>query len=428
MDSNFVLNNKNTFFVLDDTIIRELEQRNTVLLPNLNKMVISSQQLAYTSLFLTPEVRDVNLLMLPTTIASLTNLTLDIPTRAPRLKTLKLTQSTRWNSAQISLVRHALNELLENVNLESFYCDWFELTDKMTMSLLRMPALDSITMRKEVEHLVTLLQTRHRCKPLIKSFDLWTDSLSPELIPLLIPLLCPRKLTKFRIAPTSGRSNQKQLAEFLLTISGECSPYYLSELSLEAALTGNSNAANATFPFAIIDYALLKPLFCFSKMRKLSINDHPIILTDEEVKELAMAWPELESFDYQVDQTVVKPKTTLKGLWYLTLYCRKLENLTFAFDSRTKIDDTASGDEGKTPINPPSALTQAELDQVANHKLSVITVGSSRIDNAEEIGQFLNVVFPNLSLLFWTHAKDSPDALLWTAVQSVLRQGSGVAE
>ncbi|KAF8961417.1 hypothetical protein BDZ97DRAFT_1211068 [Flammula alnicola] len=395
------------FIVIDDRVCRELELRNRVLLPDLQTMVASSNDLPLTSLLLTPRVHQLQLNMHPSHIMSLSPLTIEIPLRTPLLKSLHLSQSTTWKPPHMALFMDPLFELLNNLDLEEFECDWLPLSDEMTQSLIKMPSLRAMTISKEIPALARILRDDLIKEPRIKVFRVWPHDLGPSYLADILISLRPSQLQEFRIQSQGNMSahcNSAQLNDLILAISRCCSSIHFTHLSLEGLPWLPSINRGR---LAVVTYPMLQPLFRFSNLRNLSLWASPFDLTDAEVKEMAMAWPHLEELYFETTYDTLYPeprRTTLRCLLWMAIYCRALISLTFPFTGTSSFSDE-------------------ELALAAGHRLSFLTVGHSVISNPEEVSSFLNTVFPTLSLLMWNDlGGDDANNERWGEVQAQIQQ------
>ncbi|CAA7263318.1 unnamed protein product [Cyclocybe aegerita] len=387
------------FFVMDDVIRHALEQRHTVLLPNLRTSVVSSNDLEYTSLFLTPSVHTFCLIMHPKHLQQLSHLAIGIPLEAANIKILRLSQSTQWKTQQQALFTHALAELLCGLDLEVFHCEWFSLSDEMMATILRMPSLRELTACKEAVAVSQILEAKPLSKPQIRKFVLWTHNLSGTSLPTILTNIFPSNLTEFRIQSSSGICTQDNLCSLILAIASYCSRTSLVDFALEEE-AGVANEDDA-LPCPIT-FDTLKPLFQFTDLRKLSLM-HPFDLSDAEVKEMAQSWPRIELLYCENNREDLEPRTTLAGLLWLATYCRKLDSLSYSF--------TGSG-----------VLPEELMAKAAGHNLAFLSVGWSRIDNPSEVSDFLNTAFPKLVLLLWGAEPDSVDSERWQEVQAQIQR------
>lgn len=356
------------FITIDKRIFRELERRNCILLPNLRAAESSPSQ--YSTLFLAPPTEHLTLHLHPKNITDIRRLIKEIPFRSPDLKSLYLPQSFKWQEMTAFILDAAFPRLLNGLqNLENFLCDWVHLSDESTIALLRMPNLRRMSVFKEIADLDRILLDHKVENPHLEEVVIRTVNLGVDSLAGLLTSLQPALLTSFHVSTLIGSCFQADLDSFLDAIGNHCSPNRFTELVLA------SRGVEIPTSVTTVNFATLEPLLSFSHLRVLTLSHHPFDMTDDEIKELAMAWPNLTELRYAV-ATTLKPRTTMRGLVWLAIFCRKLECLTFNFN------DTVC------------EVSTDELALAVNHGLTFLHVGRS--ETGEIVEAFLKVVFPKL--------------------------------
>ncbi|KAF8153312.1 hypothetical protein B0H34DRAFT_800529 [Crassisporium funariophilum] len=385
-----------SYIVIDNRICIEMERRTAPLLPNLHIMVVSSNDLVYTSTFLTPQVRQLRLNMLPSHLHLLTLLAADIPIRAPSLQSLHLTETKPWKPAPTESFSISLARLLKEVHLDEFVCDWFWLYDPMMADLLEMPSMQTLEIKIEVEDLARVLAIHAPAAPTLKAFSVLTANLHAKALHSVLIALKPSKLNQFRVTSSFGSCTANDLGNLILAVESDCSPVHFNMLHIE---TGQRY-----HPLHIIavGFSILKPLLRFSNLTNLSLPSHSFDLTDAEVKLMAMAWPHLHTLLPNFSQTSLEPKTTMKSLLWFAIYCRELKSLRFHFSGTCE-------------------LLPHEMAQAANHKLAYLTVGLSYIDDSEKAASFLKSAFPNLKILMRSESTSLTHNLRWQKVETLFQ-------
>ena len=390
----------------DDGVPGQLESRTPTasLLPNLRTIAVRAPDLPLTSLFLSPRVRELKLVMLPTQAAALSSLALKIPLRSPTLRSLHLAQISVWNLSDRAQFIDALVDLLENLQLEEFICNWFPLSEDMLRVLLAMPYLSSVVISAAMPDLAKALHDHLIQHARIRSFTLCTPLLVPSQLPHIVSSLHPSKLEALVItARRHSCNNAKELTDLISTLVNTCSPQHFTELYIDSGRRDAVDAAAAT-----IDFKMLKPLLPFVHLKRIFLPAHPFDLTDAEVKDLAMAWPNLEDLCFWAYQYTVpegsSERTSLRGLLWLATHCRKLNSLTFPFRS------VSIGQE---------IFTEDEMALADGHSLNVLDVGFSEIQCAERVASFINRVFPELKLFLFRVGE--PYYARWEKVQELIQ-------
>jgi len=398
--------------VFDEAVRRQLLEPRTSarpLLPNLRTIVSWTNDLPLISLFLTPSVHYLKVVMHPAQATALSSLALDIPLRAPKLRSLYLAESAVWNVSHKAQFIDALGDLLNHLQLEEFVCHWFPLSDKMLSAVLGMPELSSVGIYTTMPALAQIMYTRPVQEARIREFSLSTPLLIPSHLPHIISSLLPSKLEALRITARRGSWKQEELKDLISSLANTCSAEHLTDIYIDSGRYDPSEAA------AVIDFKTLKPLLQFVHLRHLSLSAHPFELTDAEVKVMAMAWPNLEDLYYWQYQytspgglTNTVPTTSPRGLLWLATHCRKLRALTFTF---------------RASINDAEYFTDDEVALGAGHNLNFLDVGFSEIESAEEVARFISRVFPNLTLLVFRNggAESEPNTERWEEVQALIR-------
>ena len=355
---------------IHERIFHELERRDCVLLPNLKKMIIRGCASHYSSLFLAPATQHLELQM------NLNNTNIcrfidDVPLRSPHLRSLQLARPSEWMRVENDFFAAPLPRLLGRLQaLEQFHCEWLRLSDEITITLLQMSKLRKMTIYKEItalERIPLLVESPH-----LEEVTIRTDHFGVRSLAELLISLRPTLLSSFNVLAVCGYCYQVDLGAFFHAIGKHCSPTRFTRLTLVSDPFQDSPENSTT-----IYFSTLGPLLPFSQLRVLILCDHPFDLTDEEIKEMAMAWPNLTELKYKILPTTSETRTTICGLLWLATFCRKLKYLTFNFNGTEQI--------------PPDELALA-----ASHGLLSLDVGDSMFDELEDVVEFMSVVFPTL--------------------------------
>ncbi|KAF8869762.1 hypothetical protein CPB84DRAFT_956941 [Gymnopilus junonius] len=326
--------------------------------------------------------------MSPDLITPLCILAAEIPIRSPNLEHLQLVENTAWQPAQKVLFKPGLSKLLYTLNLREFTCDFIELDDELIWCLLTMPSLIVLGISTDI---LTLKQNLLR-------HPLWCDTFKKGALVSVASLLHPDNMTALRITFTAPSSHPpvEELSGFLTIIGKQCSPSLLADLQLDTAASRH--------PAAAITFNVIGNLLPFSHLRDLNFSAHPFNLTNDEIKQLAKAWPLLETLCVNTDPLAgPPPQTSLNGLLWLATYCRQLKSLEFRFDETC------------------GQVLPEEMGAAANHRLLFLSVGSSLIENPDKVAKFLACTFPGLSLLMFSHSSDDINHERWSEVQAQIQ-------
>jgi hypothetical protein len=268
---------------IHERIFHELERRDCVLLPNLKKVIIPGRENHYSFLFLAPPTEHLELQM-NTNACRIID---EIPLRSPRLKSLELTGPSQSMQVDKNSFAAPLSRLLNRLqDLEQFHCEceWLCLSDEITISLFQMSNLRKISIYKEITALERILLDHKVESPHIEEVRIRTDRFGVRSLAEVLISLRPTLLTCFHALAVSDYRYQFDLGGFLHAIGEHCSLTRLTELDLISQVDPESPEN-----FTMIYFSTLRPLLPFSQLRVLALCDHPFNLTDEEIKDMAMA-------------------------------------------------------------------------------------------------------------------------------------------
>ena len=381
---------------IHERIFHELERRDRVLLPNLKTMIIEDRANRYSSLFLAPPTQHLELQITPDDSNISRRLIDDIPLRSPRLKYLQLLRPSAWMRVEKDSFAAPLPRLLNRLqDLEQFYFEWLHLSDEITIAVLQMSNLRKMTIYKEIAVLERILLDHKVESPHLEEVTIRTDHFGVHSLAELLISLRPALLTSFRVLAVSGYCYQVDLGGLFHAIGKHCSPTRFAKLTLASDSFEQNSPENIT----TIYFSTLGPLLPFSQLRVLVLCNHPFDLTDEEIKEMAMAWPNLTTLEYEIIPTTSETRTTIWGLLWLATFCRKLKYLTFNFN----------GTEQFSPD---------ELALAANHGLTDLDVGDSMFDELEDVVEFMSTVFPTLPMITYCSWNDNTKSK-WDKVEEL---------
>lgn len=386
--------------VIDQWVQRDLENRGTVLLPNLRSIFASSKDLLHTYLFLSPKVTHLQLMMHPRHMNQLIALTVNIPEKSPDVKVLRLSQSAGWDEADRNDYYHILGYLLADLQLEELHCDWIPLSRDMTRDLLAMPTLKVLNIYRELRGLKADLEAQPPTTTRLEQLYLTIDRINIHLLSQIIPLLLPSKLKVFSVISKFGTPVAEEVSDLFSSIGRHCMAEHLTDLILDHT----SLSAMVSMPRAgSIRFDALKPLLPLSNLRVVSLTSYSIDMTDDDTNELAKSWPHLEKLEFYTGRSFDKVRTTLKSLLHFAAFCPKLDDLTFRFEEDEDIK--------KVPVD--------EVEAAEGHSLRFLSVGYSIIKEPTSVADFLNFVFPMLSNL--SVHPDNSASEQWDEVQETFQ-------
>ena len=287
-----------------------------------------------------------------------------------------------------------LQNLLNRTRLEEFHSQYYPLTDEMVETIFAMPSLHSVTLRREVADLASLLPRVLHDQHQFRSFIINTFQFSAAAVAKIIRSLRPVCLFRFAIYFEHGICGSDQLCDIISAIDQSCSPNHFSQLNISPIFATRHLQDMSGTP---LEYKIIKPLLNFTKLKELSLPTTTFHLSDAEMKTLAMAWPELTRLCLLDHPSDLAPKASPITLIHLATYCRQLIYLTISF-----------GEGGSDcPITD-------DLDLAKNHGLKVLKVGYSLVKDEKEFATFLKTLFPEL--LHLSYDPDGEDCQRWTNV------------
>ncbi|KAJ7113132.1 hypothetical protein C8R44DRAFT_984931 [Mycena epipterygia] len=203
-----------------------------------------------------------------------------------------------------------------------------------------------------------------------------------EHAPALLETLMKCSLVKFTLI-SRGRSvspskiTTQQLYSALAT---HCSHSSLQKLSVDGCVWNQ----NAELDIYSVEGEILKPLFSFSNLIKVSLS-HPagFDLDDAVVGDMACAWPRIKSLLLSSDRSHrITPRVTLEGVYAFAKHCPRLQVLSMNFDA-TEV---------------PEIIINAG-NRVSQNSLVRFDVGYSHISTPRPVAEFLSTVFPALETI-----------------------------
>ena len=132
----------------------------------------------------------------------------------------------------------------------------------------------------------------------------------------------------------------------------------------------------------VADWMTFRPLLTIRCLKTLLIQGFAYTLRDDDLEQMALAWPQLQSFRLLAYFATPPspPRITLSGITTLLKHCPMLQSLGLIFDAR--IIDT-------------QVITEP-TDVVCNRIIKVLDVGNSPINDTMEVAKFLHGILPRL--------------------------------
>jgi len=333
----------------------------------------------YIRLFLGPKTKRLELWVLGADIGRLT-LLLSLPRDFPGITDIRF-QS--YDIIQEQLVPDAMSDALCLWNqLEHFHCDG-RLPQRVWTHLALMPTLQRIGTYLFDDWHHSIPQPAFRA---LRHLDIFGGHiLSCTRFFNLMPPQC--RLHTITIC-VEAENRQSGLEHFFQTVHASCS--YLTLTTLDISLYGEW----------VIQEDILRPLLVFSNIITVRICGSPISLGNEMLRDMAMAWPHLQSLYLAPDQS--DGRVTLAGLIPL-LSLPALEDLGIVIDASV--------------IN---YLLDMPPVGVCNTKITSWNLGTSIIQDPYLVAAFLSDVLPNVNII---HRRPwgSNGGSLWNQVERSIK-------
>ncbi|KAF8183815.1 hypothetical protein K438DRAFT_1974844 [Mycena galopus ATCC 62051] len=206
---------------------------------------------------------------------------------------------------------------------------------------------------------------------------------SIEHTPRLLELLIKPSLAELRIIARAIRFPPLKtlFQQFYGALATHCSHSSLQKISVGR---GHWSVPADERDMYAIGGSILRPLFAFSNLVDVALS-HPVgvDLDDDEVREMARAWPHIESLQLPPEPSHrITPRVTLKGMHAFAGHCHRLHTLHFVFDATVvpKI-------KGKANKN------------ACQRSLESLNVAYSPISQPRSVAKFLSAIFPHLGTI-----------------------------
>ncbi|EMD37849.1 hypothetical protein CERSUDRAFT_94840 [Gelatoporia subvermispora B] len=287
---------------------------------------------------------------------------------------------------------------------------------EISMPEQREHASDMLTWLAGLPHLQTLLLYRVSfclCKlaessniNTVQAFaELHSLGLTTDSIPTAntsLPLFAPHRLSALSVseAPKAQASPLRSVDDFLQSVLTLCDPNRLDQL----AFNFRTHTIPDSGPLRLSDF---RGLLVFRKMQNFTfVTPIPLALTNEDVAEIAMAWPSLLvlRLGNRPAEAIVEPKPTpAVTLAILAIHCPRLRELELTFNAMI-----SPGPNSIVPLAHPSSghllINLIHLD-----------VGASPINSPLTIALLITDICPNLAIItHYPHA--GPAICLWSEV------------
>ncbi|TFK54404.1 hypothetical protein OE88DRAFT_1191197 [Heliocybe sulcata] len=190
-------------------------------------------------------------------------------------------------------------------------------------------------------------------------------------------------------------AQEKDIEAAVKAVAEYCDPVSLTELTIK------TNDGGTADDYALNIAILQQSLFHFGKLVALEFDSLCTLHgRDDEVEELARAWPLIERLHFGRWPFVIYTHFTIHGLSPFARYCPCLTRLTIAVDTEIDID-----------------ASKASTDDRRTSPVSHLCLGNSSIRDAEAVAAFIGRLFPKLEKLI---TDDWRDSNLWADVGRIL--------
>lgn len=193
-------------------------------------------------------------------------------------------------------------------------------------------------------------------------YDLQLQSQSLELISRILSWTQLPAITRFYAHITRSPS-RREVSSFIVGISTSNSSHIIEHLTLDQFYPCIDDPAREDDLW--LGFEDLRPWMAFSNLSQLDLNiNGKVTLTDNQLLELASAWPKLAYLLINLDYGWKSHGITPGGLVRLLQTCRSLSQLALVLDTR-----------GYTKVPPDQDL--ASLGWTFSHKLSIGVLDSA---------------------------------------------------
>ena len=166
----------------------------------------------------------------------------------------------------------------------------------------------------------------------------------------------------------------------------------------------------ATF-IDMADWMAFRPLLTIRCLKTLLVQGFTYTLGDGELEQMALAWPQLQSFRFLAYSSTPEspPRITLSGIATLLKHCPMIRSLGLTFDAR--IIDTL--------------VVTESTDVSCNRIIKGLDVGLSPIEDPMEVAKYLHSILPrlrNINTQYIDHIpyRPGPYSSKWATVRQLL--------
>ncbi|TFK34547.1 hypothetical protein BDQ12DRAFT_715225 [Crucibulum laeve] len=370
------------FVNIDPKVLQILAGRGKVLLPNMQKIVLTSRgMLQIAPILLSPRVEVCSTEAPWEDLRDLGSaLFKSIALNSPHLKTFRAYLPGDPGPSEEELQRHVMPQLSQIVlklpYLEKFHSNWIEsqIEDDAIRHLMVLP-----TMRDLGTFLSSYSAVNNPKPPMgtarcalkylgVMCYDLAASGLITLLEETMPVNLCTLSVISLRrCTPTSDLQRLFQLLNIICS-SNDFSSLFIHEY--------NQDDPNYDFTITL---PVLQPLLKFCNITALDLQAHPLNATDSDLLVIASSFPRLEKLRFGFLKHLDDHLITFQGLLHIAEHCRSMTVLGLSFRA-----DFPAGDLFPCTEN------------CKHENLKLLEVGYSKVGDADKTSTFIRTLFPRL--------------------------------
>lgn len=215
---------------------------------------------------------------------------------------------------------------------------------------------------------------------------------------------CP--LTDFTCLSTTVWTTNTIARQFYATLAEHCVHSSLRKILISGDRSRPITARADQSHIYTVAGAILKPLFCFTNLERVSLS-HLVgfDLDDSVVIAMACAWPHIKFLSLTANPCRhIPPHVTLRGIYAFAEHCPSLVSLNITFDGTVD----------------PTLILENNEKRVVQSSLMQLDVAHSPILGSLHVGRFLSAIFPRLAsiktfyeylVLHWPDDEEAIDAM-----------------